>query len=432
MITIAGFIMLLMIVVLLLTGKVSLPPIFIIVPVGVCLFLGFSFRDISSFIGTGLQSVLNTVVLFTFAMIYFSILNDVGMFDFIFSKIMRFLGNKVELVMWITCLIATISHLDGSGAITMLVTIPMMLPVYKKMKIRPEALLLLASVCSGAMNMTPWCSSVLRLTSATGVEPLDLWRYVLPLQMICLVLSYLAVIPLARLERRHGAGMTNEEFEILKQNLNKPVKLKVSKKIIYFDMILTILLIAVMLTGFLNVNLAFMLALAIAIVVNFPDPGEQTKKIKEFGGIVLNMIMIILAIGVLIGVLTDSGMLGSMVDTLIAVIPEELGEHLTGIVSTVSVPLSILLGSDTVYMAVAPLLSNVVTLFGASVMQLDAALLVGACLSANLCLVGPTPYLALGLANVEMSSNLKYCFPWVLGISLISTICAGVLGIIPF
>lgn len=62
----------------------------------------------------------------------------------------------------------------------------------------------------------------------------------------------------------------------------------------------------------------------------------------------------------------------------------------------------------------------------------ECAFLIGACLSANLCLVGPTPYLALGLADVDMPSNLKYCFPWVFGMSLLVSVIAGVIGVIPF
>lgn len=432
MLTAIGFLMLLVIVVLLLTGKVSLPPIFVVIPVLACLICGFGLADINKFIGTGLSSVLNTVALFTFAVLYFSILNDVGMFDVIVSKMMRFLGNKVELVMWITCLVATISHLDGSGATTMLVTIPMMLPIYKKMKIRPQALLLLAAICSGSMNMTPWCSSVLRLTSATGTDAMELWRYVLPLQVICLVLSYLIVIPLARFERKNGAGMSAEEFSALKATLNQPVETKVSMNIIVFDMLLTVVLLAAMLAGAVKSNLGFMAGLAIALVVNFPDPKDQTKKVKEFGGTALNMIMIIFSIGVLVGVLKDSGMMDGMVTAILGIVPQSLGTHLTWIVSALSVPLSMFLGSDTVYMAVAPIMANVVTAFGSGVMQLNAAFLIGACLSANLCLVGPTPYLALGLADVDMPSNLKYCFPWVFGMSLVISVIAGIIGIIPF
>lgn len=432
MLTIVGFVMLIIIVVLLLTGKVSLPPIFIGVPVIACLLCGFSLGEVSGFVGSGLSSVLNTVALFTFAVLYFSILNDVGMFDVIVNKLMRYLGNKVEIVMWITCLVATISHLDGSGATTMLVTIPMMLPIYKKMNIRPQALLLLAAICSGSMNMTPWCSSVMRLTAATGGNAYDMWHYVLPLQILCLVMSYLVVFPLARFERKHGAGISNEEFAELKASINKPVETKVSLRVLYFDMALTVVILAAMLMGLITANLGFMIALAIALIVNFPNPKDQSKKVKEFGGIALNMIMIIFSIGVLVGVLKDSGMMDVMVTSILKVIPQSLGSHLTWIVSTVSVPLSMFLGSDTVYMAIAPIMGNVVTSFGSSILQLNAAFLIGACLSANLCLVGPTPYLALGLANVEMKDNLKYSFPWVFGMSLIVSVVAGITGIIPF
>ena len=76
MLTAVGFLMLLIIVVLLLTGKVSLPPIFVVVPVVACLICGFGLAQINDFIGTGLKSVLNTVALFTFAVLYFSILSS--------------------------------------------------------------------------------------------------------------------------------------------------------------------------------------------------------------------------------------------------------------------------------------------------------------------------------------------------------------------
>ena len=175
-----------------------------------------------------------------------------------------------------------------------------------------------------------------------------------------------------------------------------------------------------------------MVALAVALVVNFPNPKDQTKKVKEFGGTALNMIMIIFSIGVLVGVLKDSGMMDGMVALILAIIPESLGSHITWIISALSVPLSMFLGSDPVYMAVAPIMANVVTAYGSTMLQLNAAFLIGACLSANLCLVGPTPYLALGLADVDMPSNLKYCFPWVFGMSLLVSVIAGVIGVIPF
>lgn len=136
MITTVGFIMLLVIVIILLSGKVSLPPIFVVIPIVAALVCGFSMDEIGGFIQSGLSATLNTAVLFAFALTYFCCLNEIGIFDVIVAKVLRLLGNRIESVMWITIFVACLSHLDGAGATTMLVTIPLMLPLYEKMKIR--------------------------------------------------------------------------------------------------------------------------------------------------------------------------------------------------------------------------------------------------------------------------------------------------------
>ena len=453
LLTIVGFLTIIVIVVLLLSGKVSMPVIFTFVPIIAALICGFAgvltqtakdgtvktisgivpiLTAINGYITTGLNSVLSTVALFTFAVIYFQILNDVGMFDVIVNKVMKFLGNKVEVVLLMAAFVATISHLDGSGATTVLVTVPMMLPIFKKMKMSPLSLCLMVGLASGAMNMTPWCSSVMRITSATGQDAYTLWTTVLPLQILCLILCYLVVIPVGKLERKRGAGMTDAEFEQMKAELSKPVETKVSSSIIAVDIIVTVLILVVLLLGWVKANMGFMIALAIALIVNYKTPKEQAAKIKEFGGTALYMCMIIFCIGILVGVLKDSGMMNAMVKAILAIMPESIGMHLTWICGVLSVPLSMFLGSDSLYMTIAPILGPVVTTFGSSSLLLDAAFLIGGCLSASLCLVGPSPYLMLGLAGAEMKDNLKYCFPWVFGINLIAMIVAGFTGIIPF
>lgn len=432
MVTVVGFILIAVIVFLLLRGKISLAPIFVVLPVLAAIILGFSANDINGFIGDGLKSVLNTAALFAFAVMYFSFLSDVGMFDVIVKRVMRFLGNKVELVLLMTVIVACISHLDGSGATTMLITIPTMLPIAKKMKIRPVAILFMAVIASGAMNMTPWCSSVLRLTSATGVDPQELWSYVLPVQAFCIALCFGMPFIIGRLERKNGAGMSDAEFAELKKTLNEPATITVSKGVIAFDMIFTIVILILLLLGVLKSNLGFMIAFAVALVVNYPDVKKQGAKIKEYGGTALNMVVIIFSIGVLVGVMQGTGMVNGMANACLALLPESMGTHLTFIISLISVPMSMFLGSDTVYLVVAPVLATVVTNIGGSMMALCSSLLVGACLSAGICLIGPSPYLALGLAGVEMGEAIKYSFKWIFIMNVLASIFAGILGIIPF
>ncbi len=68
----------------------------------------------------------------------------------------------------VTAVIATIAHLDGTTAVTVLITIPSMYPVYKKMKIDPRILLCLTGACMGVMNLLPWGGPTAR--AATVLE----------------------------------------------------------------------------------------------------------------------------------------------------------------------------------------------------------------------------------------------------------------------
>lgn len=160
-----GFILVVTMVALIIWGKMALPPILILLPTAAILFLGLTgnlmvddaaitgikdiLKTLASFLSSGLSSVLNTAALFTFAVVFFNVLGDAGMFDTIIAKVMKYIGNNISLILLMTCLLCTISHLDGSGATTMLITIPTMLPLFKKMKLSPALLLLYVGLVSG-------------------------------------------------------------------------------------------------------------------------------------------------------------------------------------------------------------------------------------------------------------------------------------------
>src|SRR5699024_4479474 len=80
------------------------------------------------------------------------------------------------------------SQLDGSGASTFLITIPALLPIYRQMKMSPYLLLLLIAGSASIMNMVPWAGPVGRAASVLGMDPTDLWRSMIPVQIIVIVL----------------------------------------------------------------------------------------------------------------------------------------------------------------------------------------------------------------------------------------------------
>ncbi len=93
------------------------------VPVAAALVGGFGVKT-AGFIVKGIQGVAGVAGMFIFAILYFGIMTDAGMRDPIIDCILRAVGsNPVRIVMG-TSLLALLVHLDGSGAVAFLVTVP--------------------------------------------------------------------------------------------------------------------------------------------------------------------------------------------------------------------------------------------------------------------------------------------------------------------
>lgn len=155
MVALIGFAMIVAIVFLLLKGKMSPIVVLTLIPAIAALLLGFGPVEIADFIKDGVKTTTSNGILFIFSVIYFGVMSDTGMFDVIVQKLVKLAGNNVIAVTVATALIATIAHLDGTTATTVLITIPALYPVYKKMKIDTRILLCLTGACMGVMNLLP-------------------------------------------------------------------------------------------------------------------------------------------------------------------------------------------------------------------------------------------------------------------------------------
>lgn len=90
-----------------------------------------TFKSLSGWIGSGLSSIVATGVMFIFAILFFSICSDAGVFDPIINKILKLTGNDPVKICIGTFAIGCICHLDGSGATTFLIAIPACMPLFK-------------------------------------------------------------------------------------------------------------------------------------------------------------------------------------------------------------------------------------------------------------------------------------------------------------
>lgn len=201
-----GFLMIIVIVALLLKGKMSPIVVLAIVPTISALILGFVPTDILGFIADGIKTTTSNGILFIFSVIYFGVLSDTGLFDVIVNWLVKKAGNNVIAVTVVTAMIATIAHLDGTTAVTVLITIPAMYPVYKRMNIDARILLCITGACMGVMNLLPWGGPTARAATVLQMDATELWHMLIPLQIVGLVMNSVIAVLLGMYAVKKGAG----------------------------------------------------------------------------------------------------------------------------------------------------------------------------------------------------------------------------------
>ena len=211
---ILGFACIVAIVMTLFKSK-TLPSIaFIVFPMilALVLVLGkyYTWEDIASLIKSGFSSTGPTAALFVFSVLYFGIMTDAGMFDVIIGKLMLLVKDNVIGVCVMTCIIALIGHLDGGGASTFCIVVPAMLPVYKKMHMRPATLLRIAVISMGVLNLMPWAGPTMRAASVLGMEAGQLWGRLIPIQIFGIILCLAHAVFAGIQEKKRGAGLNGK------------------------------------------------------------------------------------------------------------------------------------------------------------------------------------------------------------------------------
>lgn len=439
MLALIGFLMVVVIIYLLMQSKATPAPIFILVPLVAAAAVGSSFVEVSKYVKDGVAITMPIAVLFMFSIIYFALMSDAGMFDPLINFLVKKAGNNVVAITVSTGVIATIAHLDGSLAATLLVTVPAMLPLYKKLNIRPLVMLVIIGSAMSIMNLVPWGGPVARVAAITKVDINQLWHTLIPLQVvgIFIVLAFAAFLGV--LEKRRGAGMQAIDTNAAtltagekEQNATKAAKAEALKrpKLVVFNVILTMGVIGLMMFTKIPLYAAFMLGLAIALLVNYPNVKEQNARLKAHAGEALSMATILLASGVFLGVISGAKMLDGMAIAFISIIPPFLGPYLHLIMGVFAVPIGMLLGTDSYFFGLLPVAMSVGSKYGIDPVNMANAMLIGKNYGVLVTPHAATTFLAIGLAGVELKEHLKYCMPILWGLSLVSLLAAILLGIV--
>ncbi len=403
----------------------------IAVPIIAALLGGFGLTT-SKFIITGISGIAPVAGMFVFAILYFGIMTDAGMLDPIIDRILRAVGSKPTRIVVGTALLALLIHLDGSGAVCFLVTIPAMLPLYEKLGMDRRVLACAVSLAAG-VNFLPWTGPTLRASAALKIPVTDIFQPMIGVQVVGLIYVFSIAWLLGKREERRlglaGQDAVHHEFDrtltIDEAALRRP-------RLFLVNLILTIAIMAVMIGGWVDPVVMFMIGTVLALVINYPNVAQQRTRIDAHAKAALLMAGILLAAGAFTGIMTGTGMLKAMAEAAVAHVPPSMGRHIPVVLGLLSMPLSLLFDPDSFYFGVLPVVAEVTKSLGGQPIQVAQAALVGQMTTGfPVSPLTPATFLVVGLAGIELSAHQRFSIPFLFGASVLMTIAAVIFGVLP-
>lgn len=432
MILYTGIVTLLLLLALILTKKMSALSALVLVPVAGALVAGFGLET-AEFAVNGIKAIAPVVAMFVFAIIFFGILTDAGMFDPIINFILRTAGNDPRKIAMGAALLAMIVHLDGSGAVTFLVAVPAMLPLFDKLGMQRKVLACVVALGAGTMNLVPWGGPTLRAATALQVEITDLYTPVMIPQLAGLLFVLAVAWYLgARETKRLGIRNTEADGDV-HHFLLKPEEEKLRRpRFFWFNVLLTLTTIGLLVSGLVPPALIFMIATILALMVNYPVPEQQKERIDAHAKAALLMASILLAAGVFTGIMKESGMIAAMATAAADTIPAEAGRFIPLIMAVTSMPLSLVFDPDSFYFGFLPVISEVGNAMGVTPVSVGQAAILGQMTTGfPLSPLTATTYLLIGLTGIDLAEHQRFTFIYAFLTTLVMTVVSILTGTLP-
>ncbi|NEE18739.1 citrate:proton symporter [Streptomyces sp. SID7499] len=462
MLTILGFAMIATFLVLIMMKKMSPIAALVLIPALFCVFVGKG-AHLGDYVLDGVTDLAPTAAMLMFAIVYFGVMIDVGLFDPIVRGILKFCKADPMRIVVGTAVLAAIVSLDGDGSTTFMITVSAMYPLYKRLKMSLVVMTGVAAMANGVMNTLPWGGPTARAATALKLDASDIFVPMIPALLVGLLFVFVLSYVLGVRERRRlgvltlddvleeeketetvlvgaggsgdgkvsmskgaaagagGTGSGTDAPEGAKDSADSadddgfqgldPNRDTLRPKLYWFNALLTVSLLTAMIMEWLPIPVLFLIGAALALSVNFPHIPAQRARLAAHADNVLNVSGMVFAAAVFTGVLQGTGMVDQMAKWMVDVIPGSMGPHMALVTGLLSLPLTYFMSNDGFYFGVLPVLAEAGAAHGVTPLEMARASLVGQPLHMSSPLV-PAVYVLVGMAKVEFGDHTKFVVKW--------------------
>lgn len=480
MLTILAYSMIIVFMYLIMTKRLPAMVALIVVPIAFGLIGGFG-QELGPMMLAGIKTLAPTGVMLMFAILYFGIMIDAGLFDPVIRRIVKVVGaDPVKIVVGTAALTMLVS-LDGDGATTYMITVAAMLPLYRRLGMSQLVLACVIMLAGGVFNILPWGGPTARAASALGVDVHEIFVPMLLPMLAGVVWVLFVAYVLGKKERKRlgtlqlvaqanskqasnvsllqpahagmaaagamdgttgqwvahaavtgstvGAGLARDAGPGPEMSVTDPAIARPG--LIWVNALLTATLLALLVAGVLPLPVLFMIFFAIAVMINYPDMEQQKERIAHHAANVLPVVSLIFAAGIFVGILQGTRMVDAIALSVIAAVPDWMGPYLAVVTGLLSIPFTFFISNDAFYFGIVPILAKAAAVYGISAAEIGRASLIGQPVHLLSPLVAST-YLLVGMAKIEFGDHQRYTLIWAIGASLVMLAAALVFGVVPF
>ncbi len=197
---------------------------------------------------------------------------DAGLFDPVIAFIIKSVkGDPLKVIMG-TAILTMIVHLDGDGTATVMIVLSAFLPIYKQLKINRLILSGIVPLSVGPLHLVPWSGTSARAISTLKSDAVHIFNPNIP-AIIGGVLWVLFVAYWFGKKERKRLGVIDFEYNH-KAELNAEQQVLRRPKLLWFNALMTIGLVAALMNGWIPAPALFIVMSMIALIVNYPKLPE--------------------------------------------------------------------------------------------------------------------------------------------------------------